>query len=224
MRWNCPPTVDNVTSQIWRPSGHGDLAVQMVEWWAYLADILTFYNERAATQAYLRTADLPESVNRLVRLLGYRPRPGIGAKGVLAALASSPLPFTLRAGFAVQSKPGPGKQPQVFELDTDTRIGITPTSQASLATSSGMVGVQPASDSRERPIKAGTNTIVLKGAPPAVKKDDMVLILSKNQSNPAFATATVAAITPGNDPSIGAITTIKLDPNSKKSRCVGRLS
>ncbi len=208
-------SVGNVTSQIWRPSGHGDLAAQMVEWWAYLADILTFYNERAATQAYLRTADLPESVNRLVRLLGYRPRPGIGAKGVLAALASSPLPFTLRAGFAVQSKPGPGKQPQVFELDTDTRIGITPTSQASLATSSGMVGVRPASDSRQRPIKAGTNTIVLKGAPPAVKKDDMVLILSKNQSNPAFATATVAAITPGNDPSIGAITTIKLNPNSK---------
>ncbi len=48
-------SVGNVTSQIWRPSGHGDLAAQMVEWWAYLADILTFYNERAATQAYLRT-------------------------------------------------------------------------------------------------------------------------------------------------------------------------
>ena len=96
------------------------ICMQMVEWWAYLADILTFYNERAATQAYLRTADLPESVNRLVRLLGYRPRPGIGAKGILAALASSPLPFTLRVGFAVQSKPGPGKQPQVFEL-TRTR-------------------------------------------------------------------------------------------------------
>jgi hypothetical protein len=208
-------TSDNVTSQIWRPSGQGDLAVQMVEWWAYLADILTFYNERAATQAYLRTADLPESVNRLVRLLGYRPRPGIAAKGVLAALASSPLPFTLRTGFAVQSKPGPGKQPQIFELDADTRIGTTPTSQASLATSSGMVSVRPAPDSRKQPIKAGTNTIVLKGAPPAVKKDDMVLILSKNRSNPAFATATVAAITPGNDPGIGAITTIKLDPGSK---------
>ena len=27
--------------------------VQMVEWWAYLADILTFYNERIANEAYL---------------------------------------------------------------------------------------------------------------------------------------------------------------------------
>ena len=54
--------------QIWRPGASGDLAVQMVEWWAYLADVLTFYNERVAGQAYLRTADLPESVNRLIRV------------------------------------------------------------------------------------------------------------------------------------------------------------
>src|SRR5579864_2628830 len=65
----------------WRPSAQGDLALQMMEWWAYLADILTFYNERIANQDYLRTADLPESVGRLIRVLGYRPRPGIGATG-----------------------------------------------------------------------------------------------------------------------------------------------
>ena len=73
--------------QLWRPSADGDLALQMMEWWAYLADVLTFYNERIANQAYLRTADLPESVNRLIQILGYRPQPGIGATGLLAALA-----------------------------------------------------------------------------------------------------------------------------------------
>jgi len=34
----------------WRPAP-GDLGLQMLEWWAYLADILTFYNERIATRA-----------------------------------------------------------------------------------------------------------------------------------------------------------------------------
>ena len=58
----------------------------MVEWWAYLADILTFYNERIANEAYLGTAQLPESVNHLVQLLGYRPQPALGRKGQLAAL------------------------------------------------------------------------------------------------------------------------------------------
>ena len=64
----------------WRPGATGDLAVQMLEWWAYIADVLTFYNERIANQDYLRTADLPESLQRLIRILGYRPRPGIGLR------------------------------------------------------------------------------------------------------------------------------------------------
>ncbi len=117
-------TDGNVVTPIWRPGAQGDLAVQMIEWWAYLADVLTFYNQRVANQAYLRTADQPASVNRLVYLLGYRPRPGIGASGTLAALATGPSPFTLPAGFQVQSKPGPGQQPQVFELET--AVTVTP--------------------------------------------------------------------------------------------------
>ena len=34
----------------------GDLGLQVLEWWAYLGDILTFYNERIANEGYLRTA------------------------------------------------------------------------------------------------------------------------------------------------------------------------
>jgi hypothetical protein len=106
----------------WAPSAEGDLAVQMIEWWAYLADVLTFYNERIANEAYLGTALLPESVNHLVQLLGYRPRPALGARATLAALlaAGARVPLTLPARLQVQSKPGPGQPPQVFELDKQT--------------------------------------------------------------------------------------------------------
>lgn len=109
-------TTGGQVAQIWRPGAQGDLAVQLIEWWACLCDIITFYNERIANQNYLGTADLPESVNRLVNLLGYRPRPGIGATGVLAALTTGPNAVTLPVGFQVQNKPGPGQDPQVFEL------------------------------------------------------------------------------------------------------------
>jgi hypothetical protein len=105
-----------------------DLAVMMVEWWAYLADILTFYNERIANEDYLRTAALPETPAEMVQLLGYRPRPAIGAAGMLAALvAPSVLPgqtVTLPRGFQFQSKPGPGGAPQTFELSAATAIGL----------------------------------------------------------------------------------------------------
>lgn len=93
-----------------------------MEWWAYLADILTFYNERVTNESYLRTAQLPESVNRLIALLGYRPQPALGAKGTLAALVNRARPVLIPQGLQIQSKPGPGKQPQIFEMDAATTV------------------------------------------------------------------------------------------------------
>ncbi len=106
----------------WRASATTDLGLQVVDWWAYLAEILDFYNERAANESYLEPARRPESMRRLVRLLGYRPRPGIGARGVLAAEVAGDRGITLPLGFAVDSKPGPQEEPQTFELDADTEI------------------------------------------------------------------------------------------------------
>jgi hypothetical protein len=107
----------------WRPGAEGDLGVMMLEWWAYLADTLCFYNERIANQGFLRTADLPESPGLLVALLGYRPRPAIGATGTLAALVTPGQSAVLPKGLQFQSKPSPGQPPQIFELSADTAIG-----------------------------------------------------------------------------------------------------
>jgi predicted phage baseplate assembly protein len=112
---------------VWRTDGQGDLAVMIAEWFAYVADIISFYNERIANQVFLRTASLPESVNNLIALLGYRPRPAIGAVGTLAALLSpgqsfGNAPILLPQGLQFQSKPTPGQTPQIFELLAPTQI------------------------------------------------------------------------------------------------------
>ena len=67
--------------QIWRPGASGDLAVQMVEWWAYLADVLTFYQERIANESYLRTAAERVSLQEMGELIGYRLRRGLALVG-----------------------------------------------------------------------------------------------------------------------------------------------
>jgi hypothetical protein len=107
----------------WHPAEGSDLGLQMLEWWAYLADVLTFYNERAIQEGFLRTAVFPEDVRRIIRLLGYRPRPGIGATGVVAALTDSTRPFVLPRGFAIEGASVPGQLSQIFELDDDVPIG-----------------------------------------------------------------------------------------------------
>lgn len=114
---------DETALERWRPTAAGDLALQLVEWWAYLADILTFYNERAIQEVLLRTAELPEDVRRIIRLLGYRPRPGIAATGVVAAIPEVARLLTLPRGLAIQGTTPPGDPEQVFELDEDVEIG-----------------------------------------------------------------------------------------------------
>ncbi len=120
------PLAGETQLSAWRPAATGDLAVMIAEWWAYLGDILTFYNERIANEAYLGTATQPASLAGLISLLGYRPAPGIGATVTLAALVqpgpTSGAPITLPAGLQVQSKPAPGQMPQIFELTASTPI------------------------------------------------------------------------------------------------------
>lgn len=107
----------------WRPAP-GDLGLQVLEWWAYLGDVLTFYNERIANESYLRTATQPGSIANLVALLGYQPAPGLAATGILAAVrtAAGPAssattePLVIPAGLPVASVATAGVPSQTFEV------------------------------------------------------------------------------------------------------------
>ncbi|MBZ5510976.1 MAG: hypothetical protein LAN70_07370 [Acidobacteriia bacterium] len=176
----------------WRPGAQGDLAVQMLEWWAYVSDVLTFYSERIANEDYLRTAILPESVHRLIRLLGYRPRPGIGAKAVVAALLSGPKAVKLPRGFAIQSKPGPGKQPQVFELDADVTVPQR----------DQLPDAVPAEPAPSPLLLIDGNSVLVRGTISSVKTGDKLLLLQKGWQASAqnYALVTVGLVQPAKDP------------------------
>jgi hypothetical protein len=156
----------------WKPTPSGDLALQLIEWWAYLADILTFYNERVANEDYLRTAGLQASVQRLIRILGYRPRPGIGARATLAALVTAKKPFTIPQAFAVQSKPGPGKQPQIFELDTTVSVQPPGSVSADPVPTPGGLG--------------GDGAVLVRGTVKSVKSGDSLLLVENNWGGTNF--------------------------------------
>lgn len=112
----------------------GDFTPALLDAWAVVSDVLTFYTERLAQESYLRTARERVSLQELGRLIGYRMRPGVAAETQLAFAIQAPpdLPaattqepgsappvtpaiVTLEAGLRVQSIPGPGEQPQTFE-------------------------------------------------------------------------------------------------------------
>src|SRR5437588_8843634 len=95
----------------------GDPAIALLDSWATVGDVLTFYQERIANEGYLRTATERRSVLELARLVGYALRPGVAATVYLAYTLDDKqlVPVEIPAGARSQSIPGPGELPQSFE-------------------------------------------------------------------------------------------------------------
>ncbi|WP_251023540.1 putative baseplate assembly protein [Streptomyces sp. ISL-10] len=96
-----------------------DPTIALLDGWAVVADVLTFYQERIANEGYLRTATEQESLIRLGRLVGHRPRPALAAATHLAYTLDADARATVPAGSQVKSAPPPGGLPQTFETATD---------------------------------------------------------------------------------------------------------
>ena len=100
-----------------------DPAIALLDAWALVADVLTFYDERIANEGYLRTATERRSVLELARLIGYAPRPGVSATAWFAYTIDEDrsvtppkgMEVTIPAGSRAQSVPEPGELPQPFE-------------------------------------------------------------------------------------------------------------
>lgn len=96
-----------------------DLTIGLVDAWAVVGDVLTFAVERTANEQYLRTATERRSIDAMAHLIGYRLQPGIAASTWLAfaleTAQGSPPVVPIDAATKVQSLPGPGERPQVFE-------------------------------------------------------------------------------------------------------------
>jgi hypothetical protein len=103
-----------------------DFAVMLLQMWSAVGDVLTFYQERYANEAFLRTATFRDSITRLGALIDYRLRPGVAARTALAFTLDGGARLTIPARQRVQSVPGPDEQPQTFEtlepLAADVRL------------------------------------------------------------------------------------------------------
>jgi hypothetical protein len=103
-----------------------DYSVTLIECWAAVCDVLTFYQERYANEFYLRTATFRESIGRLARLIDYSLRPGVAALAQLAFTVEDGKIVRIPERLRVQSVPGQDELPQTFEtieeITADARL------------------------------------------------------------------------------------------------------
>jgi len=93
-----------------------DFAIALLDAWAVLGDVLSFYQERIANEGYLRTATERRSILELARLVGYALRPGVASSVYLAyTIEKDSAPVQIPPGTRSNTVPGPGEQMQAFE-------------------------------------------------------------------------------------------------------------
>jgi hypothetical protein len=172
-----------------------DFTIALLDAWATVADVLTFYQERVANESYLRTATERRSMQHLAGLVGYEPGPGVAAStylaftveeplklpetlgsGVTAASVQmqSPIPIqslvvsdsvTIDIGTKVQTIPGQDEQPQTFE--TIEKITARAAWNA----------LRPRLTKPQK-LRSDTDMIYLKGIMTNLKAGDVVLIIT----------------------------------------------
>jgi predicted phage baseplate assembly protein len=103
----------------WTHRGSDDPGIALVEAAAIVGDILSLYQDDHANEAWLRTARLPGSVTDLVRLLGYRPAPGVGGRARFALAVKGPTPVTVPAGLILEATLEGAGQPATFETSRE---------------------------------------------------------------------------------------------------------
>jgi len=106
----------------WRGRHPRDFGMMLLEMWAYVCDLTSFYDDVFAHESYVRTARRRDSLRKLVDLLGYIPRPAVAALAQLAASADGRQVVSLPIGTAFRSGAFSGNPPQVFELGAETKI------------------------------------------------------------------------------------------------------
>ncbi|MBV9959808.1 MAG: baseplate J/gp47 family protein [Acidobacteria bacterium] len=105
--------------QSWTHRSADDPGIALLEGAAILGDILTFYQELYANEAYLSTAVWRESIAELVRLVGYRLSPGIGGNATFAFEVKGTKAVTVPANFPVKAQLEAHAQPSEFETNAE---------------------------------------------------------------------------------------------------------
>jgi hypothetical protein len=103
------------TLSAWTHRGADDPGIALLEGASILGDVLTFYQELYANEAYLRTAEWRESISDLVRLLGYRLSPGLGGRAVFAFEVKGDQPVAIPPRFPLKAEVEGASKPVDFE-------------------------------------------------------------------------------------------------------------
>jgi uncharacterized phage protein gp47/JayE len=207
----------------WTDRSPGDFGVVLIELFAYVGDILNFYNDRIANEAYIATAQQRQSVLNIASLLDYTPHGNVAATVSLQFTIGSPSAPVLIPGNSTQVTTL-GTNPIVFETTQDLWIFGDGVSHTASATSNGQpnqqVVLQAADPNSGMPwyvfTGGGGNQTVQVAPPPGAGQNPVWTtwtLAAGNTFSGQVSTAQVFVVTQGNIIQFGNGTNGAIPPN-----------
>lgn len=165
----------------WTHRQSDDPGIALLEGAAILGDILTFYQELYANEAWLRTATWPQSIASIVRLIGYRPAPGLGGEGFVGLEISGNSSVVVPAGFPFSAQIDGMAAPANFET-SQSILAIPALSRFALYAPSQISGIYAGASQ----FGVAPQLLALSGAT-LKAKDRLMLVDDSNSANRQIA-------------------------------------
>ncbi|MEA5513578.1 putative baseplate assembly protein [Nodularia sp. UHCC 0506] len=162
-----------------------DPAIAILDAWAVVADVLTFYQERIANEGFIKTATELRSVLELARAIGYELDPGVAASTYLAfTVDDAPGSLgmaTVPTGTQIVSIPGEDELPQTFETSAEIIARV----QWNL--------LKPR-QTRPQKVNTDTRTLYLQGINTQLQPGDRVLLIDNISQDKIWYLLTLATV------------------------------
>lgn len=113
----------------WSDRSEADFGIVLLELFAYMGDIISYYQDRIANEAFLTTSQERRSVLNHLKLIGYEMAPAAAASGLLSVIVGSTVkqPFEIRKGDQFATKSSKDQKSVTFEYTGDQPLVIDPT-------------------------------------------------------------------------------------------------
>lgn len=187
----------------WTNRDSADFGITLIELFAYMGDVLNYYIDRSANEAFISTASQRDSVLQIARLLGYSPTKSIAATVTLTFYNSTASVITVPAKTQVATSSLTSGSQIIFETDSvvtvpaqvgsikgSATVGATQgttVSSENIGTSTGLIN--QVLELQKAPLINGSISIVAG----ASNFTEVPYLIDYNNYDPVFATYTNAS-------------------------------
>lgn len=186
---------------LWTNRDPADFGMAILETFSYMGDILNYYIDKSANEAFISTASQRDNVLQLAKLLGYKPTESTASTVTVTFSNTSASPITVPALTQVATSTVSNASTTQIIFETDAAVTVPAGSTSTLATatqgvtvSSELIGTSNGQVNQnfqlaDSPVINGSVSLLVG----SINYTEVPYLIDYNSYDPVFSTYTNAA-------------------------------